>query len=309
VKLMYAVAALATAGAAVVTAAALRPTPAPEPVRHPVTMTIPAVPGSLDGAYEPGITRSWQPVASFGNATGTTPRVAVYYSGWGEAFNSALAAQAQQHRARVLVQMNPGGASLAAVAAGKSDAYLRSYADAVRASGHPVIIGFGHEMNGGWYQWGAGHTAPSVFVAAWRHVVDVFRGQGALNVTWLWTVNAVNATSAPMSQWWPGAAYVTWVGIDGYYYHPADTFSWVFGRTLTRLREFTADPVLISETAVAPNPDAAQQVRGLFAGAAADHVLGVVWFDQSEHKPPYHLAWRVETDPAALAAFRAAASR
>ena len=43
---------------------------------------------------------------------------------------------------------------MAAVASGRYDAYLRSYANAVRAYGHPIVIGFAAEMNGDWDPWG-----------------------------------------------------------------------------------------------------------------------------------------------------------
>ena len=46
-------------------------------------------------------------------------------------------------------------------------------------------------MNGTWYSWGYQHTSPAAFVAAWRHIVTVFRAVGAWNVTWLWTVNVI----------------------------------------------------------------------------------------------------------------------
>ena len=36
----------------------------------------------------------------------------------------------------------------------------------------------------------------------------------------------------PIKAWWPGTNYVTWVGIDGYYLKPSDTFSSVFGGAL-----------------------------------------------------------------------------
>jgi mannan endo-1,4-beta-mannosidase len=49
------------------------------------------------------------------------------------------------------------------------------------------IIGFAPEMNGNWYKWGDQNTSPATWVAAWRHVVDVFRANGADNVSWLWT--------------------------------------------------------------------------------------------------------------------------
>jgi mannan endo-1,4-beta-mannosidase len=56
------------------------------------------------------------------------------------------------------VQIDPTDVSLAAIADGAYDGYLQSYAEQLRAFGHPVIIGFGHEMNGNWYSWGAGHV-------------------------------------------------------------------------------------------------------------------------------------------------------
>ena len=73
------------------------------------------------------------------------------------------------------MQIDPTGVSLTAIASGHYDAYLRSYASAVKAFGRQVILSFGHEMNGSWYSWGYRHTSPAVFVAAWRHIVTVFR--------------------------------------------------------------------------------------------------------------------------------------
>ena len=52
------------------------------------------------------------------------------------------------------MQIDPTLASVADIAAGDYDIYLSTYADAVRDFGHPVVIGFGHEMNADWYSWG-----------------------------------------------------------------------------------------------------------------------------------------------------------
>jgi mannan endo-1,4-beta-mannosidase len=134
-------------------------------------------------------------------------------------------------------------------------------------------------------------------------VVDVFRAQGARNVTWLWTVNTVTEPSAPLQQWWPGAGYVDWVGIDGYFFRAADTYRSVFGATITQVRGLTSDPILVGETAVGPVAGASK-IAGLFAGARADHLAGLVWFDQAQHDGLYHQDWRLEDSPARLAAFR-----
>ncbi len=154
--------------------------------------------------------------------------------------------------------MEPGTVRLAAIASGRYDGYLSSYAEAVRAYRHPVILSFGHEMNGFWYPWGYGHTSPGVFVAAWRHIVRLFRAAGADNVTWLWTVNVIHDAQhgriPSPDPWWPGSSYVTWVGIDGYYFSPSGTFAPLFGPTIAAVRELTRDPILVAETAAAPAP-------------------------------------------------------
>ena len=264
----------------------------------------------LTGVFEPGAPLSYAPLEAFAAATGVQPQIAAWYSGWGDSFRTAFAGQAAAHGALPLVQLNPGPAvSMASVADGSRDAWLRSYADQVRSYGKPVIIGFAPEMNGGWYQWGNGHTAPSAWIAAWRHVVTLFRSQGARNVLWLWTVNDVNVASAPVSDWWPGAAWVSMAGIDGYFTQPSDTFTSVFGATIAQVRKLTADPVLISETANGPDSGAerAAQIHGLFAGVKADGLFGLVWFDQEQDDGPYHQDWKLSDSRPALAAFKAAA--
>lgn len=255
------------------------------------------------GVFEPGEWASYQPVARFAAATGTSPSIVLIYSGWPEPFQTRFASWVLAHHAEPFVQMEPVGAGLAAIADGRYDRYLKAYADQVRAFGHPVILGFAAEMNGDWYAWGSGRTPARVFVAAWRHVVEVFRARGARNVTWLWTVNTVWAGSAPLRQWWPGAGYVDWVGIDGYFVRAADTFGSVFGATIAQVRGITGDPVLVSETAVGPIAGAGK-IADLFAGARAARVAGLVWFDQAQHDGIYHQDWRLEDSPARLAEFR-----
>ena len=103
-------------------------------------------------------------------------------------------------------------------------------------------------MNGYWYSWGYTHTSPAVFVAAWRHIVTVFRARGAQNVTWLWTINTIHKKTRVPSPgpWWPGNSYVTWVGIDGYFTESSSVFASVFGPTIVYVRSITHDPILIS---------------------------------------------------------------
>jgi mannan endo-1,4-beta-mannosidase len=261
------------------------------------------------GVYERGALTSYQPITTFAAMAGRQPTLAGYFSGWGEPFKTAFAVRARDHGAATLVQIDPTYASVASIAAGDYDEYLRSYADAVRAFGHPVVIGFGHEMNANWYAWGYGQVPARTFVAAWRHVVTLFRQQGASNVTWLWTIQADIPGSGPIATWWPGASYVTWVGIDGYYYRPSDTFASVFGNTIAQVRFLTSRPILLSETAVGPGAQQPAKIGDLLHGMAAYQTLGLVWFDIAQHDGIYHQDWRLEGDPAAEREFRQALSQ
>jgi mannan endo-1,4-beta-mannosidase len=262
----------------------------------------------LVGVYELGAPGSWSAFSSFTDASGVKPGIAGYYSSWREPFGTSFAQTAWDHGAYVLVQLQPGGVSLASIADGDSDAYLRSFADAVAAFGHPVILSFGHEMNGSWYSWGDGNASAAEFVAAWRHMVGVFRARGADNVTWLWAVNSVDGASSDLRQWWPGAAWVNWVGVDAYYFGTADTFTSVFGATIADIRAFSQAPLLIAETAVGTTADRDSQIKGLFAGVRAQHLAGLMWFDETQDGGLYHQNWRLEDNSSALAAFATGAA-
>jgi hypothetical protein len=266
----------------------------------PPSAAAPAKPRTFLGVYTPGVPESYAGVQAFTAATGVRPGVVVYYSGWMEPFQVRFAETAARHHAAPLVQIDPTNISLTAIAAGQYDPYLRSYAAAVRAFGGRVVISFGHEMNGNWYSWGYQHSSPAAFVTAWRHIVTVFRQQGAGNVTWLWAVNVMHPRGNIPSPaaWWPGSSYVTWVGIDGYYYKPSWTFASLFGPTIKAVRSLTLAPILISETGVTPKAGKPAKIADLFAGVRAYGLLGFVWFNASKHRD-----WSI-SDPAAAAAFR-----
>jgi mannan endo-1,4-beta-mannosidase len=267
---------------------------------------LPAISASYLGIYAAGAPATYQQVADFAQAAGRQPNLVGYYSGWSESFAASFARRIHGHGAVPIVQIDPTLATIPEIAAGTYDRYLRSYAKSVQDFGYPVVIGFGHEMNAPWYSWGYGHVPARTFVAAWRHIVRLFRRQGADNVTWLWTINADRPGAVPVASWWPGRQYVTWVGIDGYYYRPSDTFNRVFGHTINEVRAFTRAPVLLSETAVGPRAGQSVKIANLFRGMRHYETLGLVWFDMAQHRGIYHQDWRIQDNPAAEAAFRLA---
>jgi mannan endo-1,4-beta-mannosidase len=304
-----------TAGAAIVAAAAIvagvsvynktadRPAPT-----GPLPVHLPTTPESYLGVYTNGSPTSYGGVTAFKSATGARPDVVMYYSGWFVPFPTAFATTVASNGAVPLVQMNPDRISLAEIAAGRYDAYLSSYAETVRTYRHPVIVSFGHEMNGNWYSWGYRHTSPATFVAAWRHIVNLFRALGARNVTWLWTVNIINNTQngtiPPPARWWPGSSYVTWVGIDGYYLEPDWQFAPLFGPTIASVRTLTQDPILIAETGATPAAGQSTKIADVFAGVRLYGLLGFVYFDAINFKGENFTV----SSPAGLTAFGKGAS-
>ena len=257
------------------------------------------------GVFEPGSPASYAGVDGFARAVGRQPNLVTYYSSWGEKFQRAFAETAYQHGASTIVEIDPANISLAKIASGEYDSYLLSFANDVAAFNHQVIISFGHEMNGYWYTWGYHNTPAITFVAAWRHIVNLFRQHGADNVKWLWQVNSLNSRTGPVQDWWPGSRYVTWVGISGYYYLPGNTFENVFDPVFAAIRQFTQDPILIAETAVGPQAGQSRGIRDLFAGIRSQHYMGLVWFDQHSTGGLYQGEnWRLEGNGAAIAEFR-----
>jgi hypothetical protein len=273
--------ALVVAAAVIIVAVRHDRTAVALPAPKKASVVLRATPESWLGLYSPQSPHSYTGVGTFTSQTGVRPNLDMYYSGWREPFQASFASTVSRHGGVPLVQMDPTSVSLSAIASGKYDGYLGQFATAVRSYGGPVVIGFGHEMNGTWYSWASGHTSPAAFVQAWRHIVTLFRTYGAGNVTWLWTINVVqNAQGiSPPGPWWPGASYVTWVGIDGYYAQPSMTFATLFGPTIAAVRELTGDPILVAETAAGTAAGQPAKITDLYAGIKSYGLLGFTWFD------------------------------
>jgi hypothetical protein len=283
-------------------AAAVLPMASSAPYPQPAIGT--PAPFHYVGTLEPSTPTTYLPVTRFAGVAGRRPNITVYYSPWGTAFRARFVTAAAQAGAVVLVHLEPWHASMAAIAAGHWDGYLRRFAAQVRHYGGQVILSFAPEADGGWYPWARHHAYPAEYRAAWRHVVTVFRDSGASNVTWLWDISGSRPGAAHVRYWWPGAQYVDWIGIDGYYVRPADTFKSVMGDTVRAVRRFARKPILLSEVGVGPLAGQVKKIPGLFAGIRRNHLLGLIYFDVAQHDGLYHQDWRLDDNPAAVAAFR-----
>ena len=85
----------------------------------------------------------------------------------------------------------------------------------LQAAGVIVIWRPLHEMNGGWFWWGA--QPPADFIAVWRHLFDYFtRTKGLHNLIWAWGPNHGQRAA---TEYYPGDAYADLVGLDAYTDH------------------------------------------------------------------------------------------
>jgi hypothetical protein len=146
--------------------------------------------------------------------------------------------------AYTMLTIDLGSATLADVASGKYDASITTWAGNVKSYGHPFFMRFAHEMNGNWYAWG---QKPTDFVAAWKHFHDVVSNAGATNVTWVFNPN-LDIGPYKIADYWPGDAYVDWMGLDGYNKGATSaTFASLYGPSYAALQALSQKPIMICE--------------------------------------------------------------
>ena len=197
------------------------------------------------------------------------------------------------------------------VAAGTYDSYISTFAKAAAATARPVFIRFAAEMNGDWQVWstGANSNGPGDYIAAYRHVVDVSRAAGATNIKWVFNPIVSYEGSTPLTQLYPGDAYVDWVALDGYNWGALkwgwQSFTDIFTMGLNEIKAIApGKPLAIAEIGCTPGTAKAAWVTDSFAKAQAAGVRMVVWFEHNKETD-----WRLSSDAKVAAAAKTAATR
>jgi hypothetical protein len=210
--------------------------------------------------------------------------------------------------------VNQPAYSLGAIAAGNYDTMISRWANEIKAFGSPTWLRFAHEMNSDWYPWaeGVNGNGPGSYVAAFRHVHDLFAAAGVTNVTWVWNPNVVmDGVGSSLTSLYPGDAYVDRVGADGYNWGTSASWgTWqspssVFGATMTQLRAITHRSIVIGETASAEaGGNKAAWITDFFNYVKANpDIKAFVWFNLQKETD-----WRIESSAAAQAAFASGVS-
>lgn len=139
---------------------------------------------------------------------------------------------------------------MASVAAGHYDKYIREWATEARKVNYPIYLRVGHEMNDPYrYPWGPQNNDPDEFVAAFRHIRDVFESVGAKNIIWVWSPHL---TYGQFKEYYPGADYVDMVATGALNYGTSTswsdwwTFEQIFGNYYKTLESFYK-PIMLAE--------------------------------------------------------------
>ena len=214
----------------------------------------------------------------------------------------------------VPVSVNEPNFSLASIVAGTWDAYITKWAQDAKAWGHPFFLRFDWEMNANWFPWSVGvnGNTSADYVAAWRHVHDIFAKVGATNVTWVWCPNIdPNHQYAPLASVYPGNGYVDWTGLDGYNWSsPWLSFDQLFHATYTQLATSVAPskPIVIAETASSERGGTkAAWISDVLTRQLPERypqIAAFMWFDKFDSS----MDWPIETSTSAVSAFAAGIS-
>lgn len=99
----------------------------------------------------------------------------------------------------------------AAIAKGNYDATITATANAIRGLNGGVLLRFNWEMDqppGSRQHIGS----PTEFVAAWKHIYKIFQAHGATNAAFVWAPRAGAWNKNVAESFYPGDAYVNWIG-------------------------------------------------------------------------------------------------
>jgi len=233
---------------------------------------------------------------------------------WEQGFDVGVANLVEGRGDIPAIDMSTKNVALSAIASGSYDSSIRAWAQAAKAWGHPFFLLLDEEMNGTWYPYSPGNNGNSAadFVAAWRHMHDIFVSVGATNVTWVWCPNLEYNGSVPFSQLYPGDSYVDWTCLDGYNKGSSSVgFASLFGQSYNDLVKLApSKPIMIGETS-------SFEYGGAKAGWITDalatqlpqsfpQVKALVWFNWRIAENGGWSDWEIESSAASQAAFKSA---
>jgi mannan endo-1,4-beta-mannosidase len=298
----------------------------PRPLAPPVPTTQPdPVDPLFFGVATPSGPHNFAELDSFVAAAGRKPHVFMFSQDWTSgSFRPELFDAIVRRRMMPMISWEPrdhrvqeGFGSpakdqpeytLSRIVDGEWDDYIRQSARQLRSLRYPVSIRFAQQMNGDWFPWSEkvnGNHAGQ-YVAAWRHIRNIFDQEGASNVTWVWSPNVCYTGSASLQDLYPGDQFVDWIGIDGY--NGGAALPWggwqspdqLYLPTVRELRTITKKPLVLTEVASTEvGGSKADWIKDLFSMLERERdIIGFIWVEAQREAD-----WRVVSSPGARTAF------
>jgi mannan endo-1,4-beta-mannosidase len=204
----------------------------------------------------------------------------------------------------------PTGIPIADVANGKYDTYMREWATAAKLHAGEIVLKFSWEMNGTWFSWTG--QDPAVYKAMWTRAHGIFQSVGATNVKWHFCPNVDPYNKfRRFEDYYPGNAFVDYIGADGYNQGGGQTFEFLFATTYDRLRTVSGNkPFIVGETActeATSGVSKADWITAMFKSLPTRFpgITGLVWFHKVEADGSGHSDWVIDSSAASLSAFKA----
>ena len=284
------------------------------------------------GFMQDGVPGDTAMVEELAGRAGKAPSTIGWFAKFDSPYRADLVRSSWSRGALPVITWMPTDRSLTSIIEGTHDRYLRRYAGDVAREGLPVSLRFAHEMNGSWYGWSAGRTeynnSPAKYIAAWRHIWQVFDDVGATDdVIWLWSPGRVDNLTpragnglTTLAEDYPGDAYVDWIGATVYlrYANVGPSYEASFGKTVAALRDVTDKPIFFGETGAVQTDVGADQTalkvawmqNVLAQFAKDDNIVGFLWFNNVAATVVNGVEttndWRFDATEATTAAFRRA---
>lgn len=231
---------------------------------------------------------------------------------WFYQFNDTFAQEYSTSQGAATLAYSWFGTTYNDILAGKWDQHFITNAQRLAGYGKPIFMRFAWEMNGHWYKHSGARNGnnPAKFIKTWRYVYEIFQKHGATNVGWVWSPYY---RSDPAASWnaienyYPGDAYVDWVGVSGYFTVPQQTPESIFDPVY--MMYAGKKPIMIAEIGIVKMDPRVMAGR---LESFADYVerrpgiASVVWFDTNVHVNylGQHVDLRVDINPNLLAAYR-----
>lgn len=212
---------------------------------RPATVA-PPTSGALFGAYvDPARYSEDSRIAAFEDFERLLGRqLAIYhnYHPWDAPFPSRSDQYFAERGTTLLLSW--AGADTRRIVSGEYDALIRSRAEAIGRLGSPVLLRWRWEMN-------RPNLAQQIhsgadYIAAWRHIHDIFTELGVDNVGWVWCPLSDDLADDNFGDYYPGDSYVDWICADGYARSAQQSFKQVFSPFVAWARR-VQKPILIGE--------------------------------------------------------------